>query len=62
MKRKTAREYLIFCSFVLPFFLPFLIFFIRESGLVKAELSRLCGLYNPVRLQHNINKAILACE
>jgi hypothetical protein len=27
---------------------------------VKAELTRLCGLYNPVRLQHNVNKAVLA--
>jgi hypothetical protein len=27
---------------------------------VKAELSRLCGLYNPVRLQHNVNKAVFA--
>ena len=26
----------------------------------KAELIRLCGLYNPVRLQRNVNKAILA--
>jgi hypothetical protein len=27
---------------------------------VKAELTRLCGLYNPVQLQHHVNKAILA--
>ena len=27
---------------------------------VKAELFRLSGLYNPVQLQHNVNKAILA--
>jgi hypothetical protein len=27
---------------------------------VKAELSRLYGLYNPVQLQHNVNKAVLA--
>jgi hypothetical protein len=27
---------------------------------VKAELSKLCGLYNPVRLQHNVNKTVLA--
>jgi hypothetical protein len=27
---------------------------------VKAELTRLCGLYNPVRLQHHVNKAVLA--
>ena len=27
---------------------------------VKAELSRNYGLYNPVQLQHNVNKAILA--
>ena len=27
---------------------------------VKAELTRLYGLYNPVQLQHNVNKAILA--
>jgi hypothetical protein len=27
---------------------------------VKAELARLCGLYNPVRLQHHVNRAILA--
>jgi hypothetical protein len=27
---------------------------------VKAELTRLCGLYNPVQLQHNVNKAIPA--
>jgi hypothetical protein len=27
---------------------------------VKVELTRLCGLYNPVQLQHNVNKAILA--
>jgi hypothetical protein len=27
---------------------------------VKAELTRLCGLYNPVQLQHNVNKAVLA--
>jgi hypothetical protein len=26
----------------------------------KAELSRLCGLYNPVLLQHTVNKAVLA--
>jgi hypothetical protein len=26
----------------------------------RAELVRLCGLYNPVRLQHNVNKAVLA--
>ena len=24
---------------------------------VKAGLTRLCGLYNPVHLQHNVNKA-----
>ena len=27
---------------------------------VKAELTRLYGLYNPVQLQHNVNKAVLA--
>jgi hypothetical protein len=27
---------------------------------IKAEPARLCGLYNPVRLQHNVNKAVLA--
>ncbi|MDR1095830.1 MAG: transposase, partial [Spirochaetaceae bacterium] len=27
---------------------------------VKTELTRLCGLYNPVQLQHNVNKAVLA--
>jgi hypothetical protein len=27
---------------------------------VKAELTRLRGLYNPVQLQHNVNRAILA--
>ncbi|MFP3090347.1 transposase, partial [Treponema sp. TIM-1] len=27
---------------------------------VKAELTRLCGLYNPVQLQHTVNKAVLA--
>jgi hypothetical protein len=27
---------------------------------VKAELTWLCGLYNPVQLQHNVNKTILA--
>ena len=27
---------------------------------VKAELTRLYGLYNPVQLPHNINQAILA--
>jgi hypothetical protein len=27
---------------------------------VKAELTRLCALYNPVQLQHNVNKVILA--
>ncbi|MDR0760925.1 MAG: hypothetical protein LBF74_12610 [Treponema sp.] len=27
---------------------------------VKTELTRLCGLYNPVRLQYNVNKAVLA--
>jgi hypothetical protein len=26
---------------------------------VTAELTRLYGLYNPVQLQHNVNKAIL---
>jgi hypothetical protein len=26
---------------------------------IKAELTQLCGLYNPVRLQHNVNKALL---
>jgi hypothetical protein len=30
------------------------------SGEVKAELTRLYGLYNPVQLQHLVNKAILA--
>ncbi|MDR1094864.1 MAG: transposase family protein [Spirochaetaceae bacterium] len=30
------------------------------SSEVKAELTRLCGLYNPVQLQHNVNKAVLA--
>jgi hypothetical protein len=30
-----------------------------SSG-VKAELRRLCGLYNPVQLQHTVNKAVLA--
>jgi hypothetical protein len=30
------------------------------SSEVKAELTRLCGLYNPVQLQHTVNKAILA--
>jgi hypothetical protein len=27
---------------------------------VKTELTRQCGLYNPVRLQHNVNQAVLA--
>jgi hypothetical protein len=27
---------------------------------VKAELTGLCALYNPVQLQHHVNKAILA--
>jgi hypothetical protein len=27
---------------------------------VKAELTRLCALYNTVQLQHTVNKAILA--
>jgi hypothetical protein len=27
---------------------------------VKAELTRLCGLYHPVQLQHKVNKAVLA--
>jgi hypothetical protein len=27
---------------------------------VKAELTWLCGLYNPVQLQHNVNKAVPA--
>jgi hypothetical protein len=27
---------------------------------VKAELTRLCGMYNPVQLQHTVNKAVLA--
>jgi hypothetical protein len=27
---------------------------------VKAELTRLCGLYNPVQLQQNVNKVVLA--
>jgi hypothetical protein len=26
----------------------------------KAELTRLCGLYNLVRLQHNVNKVVPA--
>jgi hypothetical protein len=26
----------------------------------RAELTRLCGLYNPVRLQHNVNKVVPA--
>jgi hypothetical protein len=26
----------------------------------KAELTRLYGLYNPVQLQHHVNKAVLA--
>jgi hypothetical protein len=26
----------------------------------KAELTWLCGFYNPVQLQHTVNKAILA--
>jgi hypothetical protein len=30
-----------------------------SSG-VKTELRRLCGLYNPVQLQDNVNKAVLA--
>jgi hypothetical protein len=30
------------------------------SSEVKAELTQLCGLYNPVQLQHNVNKAVLA--
>jgi hypothetical protein len=30
------------------------------SSEVKAELTRLCGLYNPVQLQHTVNKAVLA--
>ncbi|MDR1220062.1 MAG: transposase family protein [Treponema sp.] len=30
------------------------------SSEVKAELARLCGLYNPVQLQHTVNKAVLA--
>ncbi|MDR1985379.1 MAG: transposase, partial [Treponema sp.] len=30
------------------------------SSEVKAELTRSCGLYNPVQLQHNVNKAVLA--
>ncbi|MDR3356262.1 MAG: hypothetical protein LBO04_03640 [Spirochaetaceae bacterium] len=30
------------------------------SPAVKAELTRLYGLYNPVQLQHTVNKAILA--
>jgi hypothetical protein len=30
------------------------------SSEVKAELIRLYGLYNPVRLQHNVNEAVLA--
>jgi hypothetical protein len=25
----------------------------------RTELTRLCGLYNPVQLQHNVNKAVL---
>ncbi|MDR2393352.1 MAG: hypothetical protein LBD93_04265 [Treponema sp.] len=32
-----------------------------SSG-VKAELSRLYGLYNPVRLQHHVNKAVLMLQ
>jgi hypothetical protein len=27
---------------------------------MKAELRRQCGLYNPVHLQDNVNKAVLA--
>jgi hypothetical protein len=27
---------------------------------IKAEPARLRGLYNPARLQHNVNKAVLA--
>jgi hypothetical protein len=27
---------------------------------VKAELTRICGLYNPVQLQHTVNQSILA--
>jgi hypothetical protein len=27
---------------------------------VKAELTRLCGLYNPVQLQHHVNNAVPA--
>ncbi|MDR1469282.1 MAG: sugar ABC transporter permease [Spirochaetaceae bacterium] len=36
MKRKTTREYLIFCAFVLPLFLPFVVFFIipAVSGII----------------------------
>jgi hypothetical protein len=30
------------------------------SSEAKAELIRLCGLYNPVQLQHSVNKAVLA--
>jgi hypothetical protein len=32
---------------------------VLSSG-VKAELTRLCGLCNPVRLPHTVNRAILA--
>jgi hypothetical protein len=31
-----------------------------RSSEVKAQLSRLYGLYNPVRLQHHVSKAVLA--
>jgi hypothetical protein len=30
------------------------------SPAVQAELTRLYGLYNPVQLQHTVNKAVLA--
>jgi hypothetical protein len=32
------------------------------SPRVKAELTLFCAFYNPVQLQHNVNKAILALQ
>ncbi|MDR0709567.1 MAG: hypothetical protein LBF77_05840 [Spirochaetaceae bacterium] len=27
---------------------------------IKTEPTRLCGVYDPVQLQHNVNKSVLA--
>jgi hypothetical protein len=39
---------------------PYQLLLESEALSPEVELRRLCGLYNPVQLQHTVNKAILA--